>query len=304
MKLRAIASLLIVMAALLAAATTQAQNQAAPVALPHRAAANSASTSNGKPIPQTSVNSSPLATGVCSYPFTIGSGSSYMNYCITVNGNFANFQSPAGVEMLDQFAAYEGYGICDNSSSTQYYDYEYGDSGNWNAPKTVTNTATEVKIERVTSDGFWTLTQTITKEAGPPPYAKIAMELKNNSAVTKYGLFLRYANFNPDQAANTGDFAENYDGDFNSTWGYNSWADQTLNGSDPYGLMLQNLGTPSSAIDGHAGVAIADDLGPAPCTAGNNAGTITYGIGSGVLLYYFDLGPRQTATVTARYVPF
>ncbi len=108
---------------------------------------------------------------------------------MTVNGNIAEFQSPSGVEQLSPggSAAFEGYGICDvTNATTQYWDYAGdADSGNWNAPTTVTHTATMVKIERTTSDGAWTLTQTISIVPGTNPYAKMIMALKNNSAVTK-----------------------------------------------------------------------------------------------------------------------
>ncbi|HXN18755.1 MAG TPA: hypothetical protein VN875_10520 [Candidatus Binatus sp.] len=76
-----------------------------------------------------------------------------MNYCITVNGNFANFESPAGVEMLNQDGAYEGYGICDITTNTAYYDYGYTDSSNWGPSVLVTSNATEVKFERTSTDG-------------------------------------------------------------------------------------------------------------------------------------------------------
>ena len=46
------------------------------------------------------------STEKCSYKFTSGSGVTYINYCITVNGNFANFESPSGVEMLDQHGSW------------------------------------------------------------------------------------------------------------------------------------------------------------------------------------------------------
>ncbi len=133
------------------------------------------------------------ATETCTYTFTSGSGETYLKFCVTVNGNIVEFQAPAGIEQIDQAGSYEGYGICDGSTSIGYYDYAYADSGNWNAPTTVSHTATPVKIARTTSDGAWTLTQTITSMPGPNPYAKIAMALKNNSGETKSASLMRYA---------------------------------------------------------------------------------------------------------------
>jgi hypothetical protein len=247
------------------------------------------------------------STYTCTYSFTTGSGATYMNFCITVNGTFANFQSPAGVEMLNQGGVpVEGYGICDTSTGIGYYDYNYTDSGNWNAPITLTSTTSEVKIERTTSDSLWTLTQTITKEAGPPPYAKVVMALKNNSSLTKSPLFLRFANFRPDQGGSN-NWYENYDGTSNSTWGYSSYSDQAGNGSDVYGLMLQNVGapTPSSTFPYWYGFAQNSVVGPNPCNPNASyGGTITYSFGSGVLLYTFELAKEKTVTITDKYFSF
>jgi hypothetical protein len=251
---------------------------------------------------------SPNATETCSYTFTTGSGTTYMKYCITVNGNFGGFQSPAGVEMLDQNGAFEGYGICDvTNGNTEYYDYGYADSGNWGGPVLLVNNATEVKIERTTSDGLWTLTQTVTKVAGTPPYAKVVMTLKNNSAERKDAVLLRYANADPDDAASSGNFNETYDGTYNSAWGYIPEPANYATPSGPYGLILQNVGnpTPVSALLSREGFAITGESGPNPCNAGANfAGTLVDVEGSIVYWYFLALNKEQTVTVTDRYMSF
>ncbi len=119
---------------------------------------------------------SPDATETCTYKFTSGTGITYLQFCVSVNGNIVEFQNPSGVEQFSPngSAPYEGYGICDiTNSDTQYYDYAYTDSGNWNASTKVTSTATSVKIERTTSDGAWTLTQTITSARAPTPTPRL-----------------------------------------------------------------------------------------------------------------------------------
>jgi hypothetical protein len=174
MKLTRALSLVCIFVFVLFAASTPAQDQtAAPLPrLPmHLHTANDAAndtTSVGEGPLQVKRSAVPLATEACKYTFTTGSGTTFMKYCITVNGNFGGFESPVGVEMLHQGGAFEGYGVCDQSSGTEYYDYAYTDSGNWSAPILVANNSTEVKIERTTSDGLWTLTQTITKVTGTP----------------------------------------------------------------------------------------------------------------------------------------
>jgi hypothetical protein len=78
----------------------------------------------------------------------------------------------------------KGYGICDFTANVGYNDYaEFGDSGNWAPPTVLSHSATSVEIARATSDGNWTLTQTFSQIAGTSPSLKIAMALKNNTAM-------------------------------------------------------------------------------------------------------------------------
>jgi hypothetical protein len=250
---------------------------------------------------------SPDATDFCTYTFTSGSGTTYLKFCVTVNGNLAEFQSPAGVEQLDQGGSYEGYGICDPANdNTEYWDYGGGgDSGNWGAPTTVSHTATEVKIERTTSDGAWTLTQTITSVAGTNPYAKVAMALKNNSAATKSAALLRFAGPVPDNGGSTGNYAEYYDGSQDSAWGYTPIG--STNGAGHYGLMLQNVGnpTPASALFGREGFAQNIFDGPSPCDpSADLESPVINDDGSAVYYYILNLNKNQTATVTDRYISF
>lgn len=250
---------------------------------------------------------SPNATQTCSYTFTTGSGTTYLQFCVTVNGNIVEFNSPQGIEQLNQGGADEGYGICDENTATEYYDYAYGDSGNWGAPVLLVNNATEVKIERTTSDGLWTLTQTVSKVVGTPPYAKVVMTLKNNSAERKDAILLRYANADPDDAAAASNYNENYDGTYNSAWGYIPEPANYATPSGPYGLMLQNVGnpTPVSALLSREGFAITGEAGPNPCNAGANfAGTLVDVEGSIVYWYFVALNKEQTVTVTDRYMSF
>ena len=229
-----------------------------------------------------------------------------MQYCVTVNGNIVEFNSPEGVEQIDQGSEpYEGYGICDDTTGIAYYDYAYTDSGNWNAPTTVTSNSTEVKIERSTSDGAWTLTQTISKETGPQPYAKIAMQLKNNSGVTKVANLLRFVNQVPDNAGATDDIDEYYDGTGDSAWGYTPIG--AASGADPYGLMVTVVGnpTPTSVAYGRVGFAQNTFRGPNPCDwTANLASPVLDAAGSTVYFYDFNLKKNQSVTSTLKYTAF
>jgi hypothetical protein len=247
---------------------------------------------------KTKSNASPDATDTCSYTFSTGSGYTYLQFCVTVNGNITEFQSPSGIEQLSPGGsnAFEGYGICDvTNANTAYWDYAGdGDSGNWNAPTTLSQTATSVKIERSTSDGVWMLTQTFTLVPGPNPYAKITMELKNTSGETRRVLLLRYANAVP----NTGSpFAENYSGTDESAWGWGA----------RYGLILQDVGIPAPIFDWfRTAFAISTLDGPAPCNSeANYEANIIDGVGSVVNEVTFPgLFKNQSVTVNQRYMQF
>lgn len=98
---------------------------------------------------------SPDVSTACAFTFTSGTGNKFMQYCVTKNGNIAQFQSPSGVQYISSSPIGEGYAFCDFDSSTQYYDYAgFGDSGNWQAPVTLSSSSTVVKIARTTSNGI------------------------------------------------------------------------------------------------------------------------------------------------------
>jgi hypothetical protein len=257
----------------------------------------------------------PDYTVTCTYPFTSGSGATYMKYCVTVNGTLAGFESPAGVEMLDQGGSFEGYGICDTSALVEvaYWDYSYGDSGNWNAPVEVTSNATEVKIERSTSDGDWLLTQTISKISGATPAARIVMALKNTSGETKQAYLVRFAGFLPTNAASSGNYSENYDSSRDSAWGYIPFSASYFTPSQAYGLTLQNVGEPApvSTLAFGYGYAYNSEFGPNPCNrnvdtqgTATTSGLVVNGEGAGAYIYYLVLNKNQTSTATLRYFSF
>ena len=240
-------------------------------------------------------------TDTCTYTFTTGTGREYLQFCVTVNGNIAEFQSPSGTEQLAPGGseAFEGYGICDvTNANTAYWDYAgNGDSANWNAPSTVTHNATMTKIERTTADGAWTLTQTISIVGGANPYAKMIMAIKNNSAETKEVYLMRYANAVPPAGY---PYQENYGGTFDASVAYTE--------DSQSGMMLQDVGIPAPTSIGYDWGALAIDTlaGPAPCDPfANWNGTLNDSVGS--LMDFFEvnsLKKDQTFTVTERYMPF
>jgi len=134
------------------------------------------------------------------------------------------------VSTLRSGAAGEGYGVCDNTGAVAYFDYaDYGDSGNWGAPTLVSRLLLSVKIARTTSDGVWTLTQTITPMAGTQS-VRVIMALKNNTAVPRSFFLMRFADVDV-----SGTASNNFDATANSAFGWNS----AFSSTPDYGLMVQ-----------------------------------------------------------------
>jgi hypothetical protein len=131
-----------------------------------------------------------LATTSCAYNFTTGSGNNFLKYCVTVNGNIAVIQGPSGVSLVAVTEG-EGYGICNESPAQNYTDYGESGTGNWHPSSLLSRTSSSVQIARTTSDGHWTLTQTVTQTITPS--IKVVMALRNNQSVQKVAYLVRYA---------------------------------------------------------------------------------------------------------------
>jgi hypothetical protein len=236
---------------------------------------------------------SPMATSTCAFTFTSGANDSFLKYCVTANGNIAQLEAPAGKEHIAVGTVGEGYGFCDLNPQVKYFDYsDFGDSGNWAAATIVSQDAKSVKIARTTTDGIWTLTQTITQGAGTSPSARIKMTVKNNSNVTRSLFFMRYADVDAG-----GDLLNNLDGTQKSAFGWNSDAS-----SNAVGLLLQNAGTfPADSSPGGFTQNVPD--GPDPCnfTAHFATGPQIATDGSIVILYALNLSKGASQTVTVSY---
>jgi hypothetical protein len=242
------------------------------------------------------------STITCSFTFTNpGKLNSYMQYCVTANGNITSLMSPNGFEYINQGGLVgEGYGICDLSTNVAYYDWAYTDSGNWNAPVLVSSTASAVKIVRTTTDGLFTLTQTITKQGGTIPAAKITMSVKNNVGVAKEIYLVRYADVDPANAPQTDtNFGETFDSTQYAAFGYGP-----LGSSSPLGLMLEEIGQPNVSY-AFEGLDQNSEFAPNPCSpTANYAGLETNTDGSAEMLWLLVLNGLKTGTVNAKYSQF
>ena len=238
------------------------------------------------------------ASQTCYYPFTSGSGNTYLYYCITPNANITYLETPHGYAQINHTLPYppdggEGYGICDATAVTAYFDYAYEDSGNWGPISIVSQTATVMKFARTTSDGVWTLTQTISQVPSGPS-VKLAMVLKNNTSVARTAYLIRYANIDADN------FQFNYgDGTTNSAF---IWIPMQNAATLPKsnGLALQNVGTPTFTQWGAFVQTTA--FGPNPCAFANNW---TYGPSyadfSAVLAAVGTVRAKGSRTLTVSY---
>jgi hypothetical protein len=241
---------------------------------------------------QTAPNS-PFATTDCQYYFTAGSNNTYLNYCVTVNGNILYIVTPA--DQVLTLAGGEGYGICNESPAQNYTDYATSDTGNWNAPILLSQTASSVKIARTTSDGNWTLTQTITKIPSGPSI-KVVMAFKNNQTVVKTAYLVRYVDVDGILYLVTSSFAQ-HNGAF--TW---NTADYSYSANTD-GLQLQNVGTPPFGF--WQAYAQETTQGPNACAFAYNAapqGVEVPFLASLVMAYVGPVpaGGTKTVTLTCR----
>jgi hypothetical protein len=235
-------------------------------------------------------------TTTCSYNFTTGSGNTYLSYCVTVNGNILEIQTPFGQNMLGTNG--EGYGICNESPAQNYTDYGVSDTGNWQNAIIVSHSATLVKIERTTADGNWTLTQAITKvpaTSSTNASIKVVMALKNNQSTAHVAYLVRFADAEPVPTGGT-----SFD-----IWigGLNSALAATVQPDPNYGLQLSNVGVPQLSF--WQGYAQAVNTGPNACAFAFNEAFANLGSGtSGLSIVYAYVGTvpaGQTKAVTLSY---
>jgi len=232
---------------------------------------------------------------VCAYNFTSGSANTYLFYCVTENGNIVTLSTPEG-HGQELFGG-EGYGFCNASPGVvEYHDYAYEDSGNWNSPTLLSSNATTVKIARTTSDGIWTLTQTITQVPATPAI-KIAMALKNNTAVAREVYLLRFIDADADLSrTNTLDATQNTAA---------AWNEQTSTQPFSFGLQIENVGTPKFGY--WSGFAQNTPNGPNACAFAFNSpgGAPLVGIDGSIEMVYADaIAAHGTKTATMLYRGF
>jgi hypothetical protein len=225
----------------------------------------------------------------CSYIFSSGGNNTYLGYCVTVNGNILEIQTPFGQNMLG--ANGEGYGICNESPIQNYDDYGVSDSGNWGNAVVLSHNSTSVKIARTTADGNWTLTQTITMVRTNVSIT-LAMALKNNQSADHVAYLVRFADAEPGLGFWAG--------------GLNSALARTFQTDPNYGLQLSNVGIPQFSY--WQGFAQSVNTGPNACAFAANESFDNYfnnsqfgGPGSIEMVFAGTVAAGRTKTVTLSY---
>jgi len=256
------------------------------------ALAQSGQNASGASPAATTTGASPAATTTCAATFSSGSGHNLTKYCVTVNGNITQF-SRGGDEYIQVGGPGEGYGICDLSTNTAYFDYGFNDSGNWGPASPSFNPTTAVS-SRFTSDGIFQITTTVTQvaaTASAPGSAKVSMKIKNWSGISRTIYLLRQADVDFLRSG-TSDFTNDFDFTLDTSMGlehgFKSGLSLTTNTFNfPYDAYTQNVPN-----------------GPNSCApTANLAAQPFVGDGSVVQLYLIGLPSLATKTVNMTYKP-
>ncbi len=257
----------------------------------HRAAIESAPVASNQQAQISAITTA--ATSDCTYTFTSGGTATlkYLQYCVTVNGNIVEFQSPLGTEHIRVGTVGDGYALCDLSAATGevgYHDYAgFGDvdtGTGWAAPILVSQTTTTVKIARSTIDGLFTLTQTFTQSPSDAS-VKVAMAIKNNTSISKTIWLTRFTDIDAGGAT-----SNIMDGTLESVWGYN--ASET--GS---GLQI-SLAAPNAFNNFGLAINQVDNA----CAIGNGFTGLLNGVDGFAYSFHFIIVPAHgTKTVALKY---
>jgi hypothetical protein len=235
------------------------------------------------------------ANDTCAATFSSGADHNATSYCVTVNGNIVQF-SRGGDEYLRVGGFAEGYGVCDLASNISYFDYAVYDSGNWLASN-FTATATRAISTRLTSDGVWQIKNTITKvaaTAADPGSAKVAMQLKNLTAVERGIYVFRFADVDFSR-----DGIDYYDNDFDFT------RDTAIGLGGNQIDFSTGLGLTNNTFFNIGAQAFTQDTseGPDPCGPIFASHQPFVGDGSIVQQYGLNVPAHSTRTITLTYKP-
>jgi hypothetical protein len=223
---------------------------------------------------------------------------------VTVNGNITEL-SVNGEEMINAGIVDEGYGLCDFTSGVSYFDYGNNDSGNLLASSFSLPNAKTAVSTRISSDGLWQITNTITQvlATSTSPGKVIAKTVvKNLTGIGRGIFFLRHADLDANGNSATNDF----------DWGVNT-AYGTFNGggiagtSTTKGYGLEMLDNSYNGVGGgqHNFYTLNNFAGPTNvCSPFGNVSTQPFsGDGSLMGLFSATVGPNKSVTFQVTYQP-
>jgi len=233
----------------------------------------------------------PLAAQDCPHLFTANgqSSSSYMQYCVSDNGNITGITTPFN-RLHSAAPPSEAYGLCQESPVAEYHDYFSEASGNWGPALVLGSSSSSIKILRTTADGNWTLVQTISKVAATGSI-KLLMAVTNNQSVDRVAYLLRFTNLTILSSSVVG-------AALNSAW---TW-DSSVSTFNYFGLALFNAA--KSPFGYRHGFVRRSFLGPNACdfAAGVSSGILEgESIGSIIYVYVGPVPAHDTRTVTLNY---
>jgi hypothetical protein len=232
----------------------------------------------------------------CAFNFGSDTANTLAQFCVAETGNITRIETPLGREMVHDGVGSDGYGLCNlDSGISSYSDYGVnGDSVNLGSPVLLSRTAMSVEIARTTSDGIWTLTQTISLVPATPAI-QVAVALKNNTAVPITAYLPRYSDINVD----SGVFNDEDDLSATENSAFEWIATVPFAGNFGTVLQLQNVG--NSQFGFVSGYARTTLLGPNPCNfAKDSSATPVVDTDGSVVLTYVDTIAAEVDQVTIR----
>jgi hypothetical protein len=167
---------------------------------------------NNQPGGEAGVATSDCANGV----FSFGAGVNSFQTCVSSHGNVAVFNF-AGSEVINLGTPVEGYVVCAVVSGVArvYHDVMFSEAG-WGAAVATSPGALPITINRTTTDGAFTLTQTYAKN-NPEREFNVTNKLKANVPV-QVVKFVRVVDIDVDENL-SGSFADTFDNSLDSVWG-------------------------------------------------------------------------------------
>lgn len=218
---------------------------------------------NTPPGAETGVATSDCANGV----FNFGAGVNSFQTCVSSHGNVAVFNF-AGSEVINNGTPAEGYIVCATVSGVArvYHDVMWSEAG-WGAAVANTPGTLPITINRTTTDGAFTLTQTYTKN-NPEREFNVTNKLKANVPV-QVVRFVRTVDVDVD-ANISGSFTDTFDNSLDSVWGAQTRA-----------FTAKNLTYPISHYPSFAAFpTTCDNAGAAGPVSGDFGATIQWNLGN------------------------